>query len=536
MRKIIALVLCMLLTIPAFTAFAQNADNLSGTITISLQSVTGAQEAWTAVANAYTAKHPNVNVVVDLKPSGNYTDWLKAQFQSWSTDHYPEPDLVVGNLAGSDKNDKTVNFFNYSDEKSPYSDGRWSDQFINFSKQPAIDINNGNWDVLGTFSTQILWFYNADIFREVGVKPPTTWNELIDVCEKLQQAGYQPIAIGGDLQSFWELQMGWLVQVYTDQTTRSTINIVRAQPGDYNYDEDIDGKFKYDPTDPYNDDTPANVTVNGLRFWRGLMIDGTLRGDTEGMKTVMSNLAKVFPKYAGGDKFFGTSMEGARTLFYQGKAAMYVDTSGFLGDYLIVKKSIDEDKAIVVGSGDNQVGLTGLKKFDLQTFHMPSMEGPGIEAKARTLEVSTGFISAVKKEVDHNDLVVDFLMYFTSPEGFSTWVNALIGAGGHIDGKPLIKGVELKGELATLLDNIPFIGNCQKGVGVNLARGIGDNQEAVRAWYGYTKDFFDGKITVDEWAEKHQANLLKYAPEVLKVSKISMRDLENPQNEATGND
>ena len=47
-------------------------------------------------------------------------------------------------------------------------------------------------------------------------------------------------------------------------------------------------------------------------------------------------------------------------------------------------------------------------------------------------------------------------------------------------------------------------------------------------------DLLNGKITVDEWAEMHQANQLKYAPDVMASSKISMADLENPQNEPVG--
>ena len=37
------------------------------------------------------------------------------------------------------------------------------------------------------------FFYNGDIFEEVGVTAPTTWAELLDVCEKIKAAGYTPI-------------------------------------------------------------------------------------------------------------------------------------------------------------------------------------------------------------------------------------------------------------------------------------------------------------------------------------------------------
>lgn len=37
------------------------------------------------------------------------------------------------------------------------------------------------------------FFYNAAIFEEVGVEAPTTWDELLTVCEKIKAAGYTPI-------------------------------------------------------------------------------------------------------------------------------------------------------------------------------------------------------------------------------------------------------------------------------------------------------------------------------------------------------
>lgn len=39
-----------------------------------------------------------------------------------------------------------------------------------------------------------LCFYNTEIFDEVGVEVPTTFDELLDVCQKIQDAGYTPIS------------------------------------------------------------------------------------------------------------------------------------------------------------------------------------------------------------------------------------------------------------------------------------------------------------------------------------------------------
>ena len=48
-------------------------------------------------------------------------------------------------------------------------------------------------------------------------------------------------------------------------------------------------------------------------------------------------------------------------------------------------------------------------------------------------------------------------------------------------------------------------------------------------------DFLNGNITIEEWAEKHNENQLRYLPDVMAASEISDADLENPQNEPTGN-
>ena len=41
-----------------------------------------------------------------------------------------------------------------------------------------------------------LFFYNTQIFEENGLKAPATWDELIEVCDKLKAAGVTPISYG----------------------------------------------------------------------------------------------------------------------------------------------------------------------------------------------------------------------------------------------------------------------------------------------------------------------------------------------------
>lgn len=531
MKKKNALLAIMLATVTLFTTACGNSgetstetvtekDELSGTITINMPAEIGAAEAWKAVGDAYMEKHPEVEVVVDLKPQESYTDWIKAQ----CNEENPAMDLFASNLAGP--NVETINYLDYAYDESPYSGGPWNEQF-DFDMQ-YVDPATGAWTQLCLSGTQILWFYNPDIFAEVGVEPPKTWDELIEVCDKIAQAGYQPIAMPGDFNSFWSQQMGWMCQAYVDQTTRDQIEIVKAQPGDWNYDETVDGEFVYDITDPHNDD-PSKVNQNVLRFFQAFR-DGKITADSPGIKKVMENFAKVFPQYAGNDNFFGTDYNGAQTLFYQGKAAMWLDGAWFFSSFFNTMDSVASGDDVKVG----EQTVEGIQEFDLATFNMPSMEGEEFLAPARTIEVSGYNVGALKKDAQHNELVIDFLKYYSSSEGYGLFLEAAINNNMSI-GIPLVNGVELSdARLKNAFSNIELIGNCQKGYGCALARGIGDNQEALRAWYAYTMDLMKGNIDINTWGTMHQENSMKYLPEVLEANKINPEDLDNPQNAPSG--
>lgn len=504
------------------TPTQEPAKELEGTINVNVQAEPGMKEGWEAVAKAYMDKHKKVKVVVDLKPAEGYAEWIKNMFGTAN----PSADIVNINLAGPASSGKDINFMEYVNLKSPYSDGVWMDQF-NYEMQGGKDLARNTWNNLSLQSVQVLWCYNRDIFQKVGVTPPNTWKEFVDVCDKLLKAGYQPLAVAGDFNSFWAMQMGWLAQIYADQTTRSMLDVYRAHDGDYNFDPDLDGKFKLDIKDPYNDD-PWKVNQNPVRAFKAIK-DGVYKPDSEGMKTVMKNFKEVFPKFAGDNAFFGT--KDALPLFYQGKAAILLD-----GAWRLPMFKRDMDKIAAgeeVKSGEEKV--EGVQKFELGTFNMPSMEGPGIEAPARTIEVAVGFLGAVKKDKAHDDLVMDFLMYYSSKDGYSKFMSAALSSDWAPAGPPLVYGVELPSEYAAMFKDLKFIGNCQKGFGQMMARGApGDVQESLREWYKYTQDFFTGKIDVDQWAKLHKDNILKYFPESLKASKINESDLDNPQNAPTG--
>lgn len=51
------------------------------------------------------------------------------------------------------------------------------------------------------------FFYNKEIFASAGVSPPETWDEFLNVCAAIKEAGYVPIALGS--KERWPAQF-WL--------------------------------------------------------------------------------------------------------------------------------------------------------------------------------------------------------------------------------------------------------------------------------------------------------------------------------------
>lgn len=52
----------------------------------------------------------------------------------------------------------------------------------------------------------VTMFYNAAIFKEHGLTPPTTWEAFLSICETLKNAGVTPIALGVHEHERWPAQ------------------------------------------------------------------------------------------------------------------------------------------------------------------------------------------------------------------------------------------------------------------------------------------------------------------------------------------
>lgn len=72
-----------------------------------------------------------------------------------------------------------------------------SDRFFNISKEYAR-LNDGRLNLFTWQCNAEYFFYNKELFAKAGIEAePTTMDELIEACDKLQAAGITPFTMGG---------------------------------------------------------------------------------------------------------------------------------------------------------------------------------------------------------------------------------------------------------------------------------------------------------------------------------------------------
>lgn len=72
----------------------------------------------------------------------------------------------------------------------------WRNNFLPSVMSP-VDLRGGTYGIPVGGIQPVLLYFNKDVYARTGLRPPRTWNELLDQIPRLQQAGYLPISLGG---------------------------------------------------------------------------------------------------------------------------------------------------------------------------------------------------------------------------------------------------------------------------------------------------------------------------------------------------
>ena len=169
------------------------------------QSIGKPLRAMRDVADAYERLHPDVRVRFR---SVAYTDTVEGEWIRTQLLGDTAPEIVAINVEAVWPDvDKGwwVSLEPFMIEPNPYVPGnrQWWDQFANLpltraKRGPDRQLYCVAYDMV---ETGII--YNADIFREVGVKVPADWEEFLEMQRKLKDAGYIPLLVHFQQAADW---------------------------------------------------------------------------------------------------------------------------------------------------------------------------------------------------------------------------------------------------------------------------------------------------------------------------------------------
>ena len=207
----------------------------------------------------------------------------------------------------------------YLDEINPYTGTKWRDCL------DAAMLDRYMWHQriyqIPIDFIDIALFYNADIFDELDLDIPATWEEFLGHCQAIEDAGIIPVAMPGDFDSFWAGTVGWLFRMFGDAYLRGFVPLIMSRPGDWDYESERNASYHYDPANPYSD---LRVVTNKERLFNAIL-SGRLDAGGKEFHALHRQL-KAFSDYWQ-PGFMGTNQESAIQLFYRQRAAMCILTS-----------------------------------------------------------------------------------------------------------------------------------------------------------------------------------------------------------------
>lgn len=163
------------------------------------------------LAREWEKLNPGVKVRFIRQPVGDYRVWMITQLKGGTA-----PDIMWAQAQYANE-DKKYGWFIELDPylAKPNKYTRTTKPWIDYFYEDATNARraaDGKLYVLPIDQVETGIYYNKDIFRKVGVQPPDTWEELLEVSRKLDAAGYVPMLFVGD-----QMRFGWARNLLHDQ-------------------------------------------------------------------------------------------------------------------------------------------------------------------------------------------------------------------------------------------------------------------------------------------------------------------------------
>jgi ABC-type glycerol-3-phosphate transport system substrate-binding protein len=244
--------------------------------------------------------------------------------------------------------------------------------------------------------------------------------------------------------------------------------------------------------------------------------NGIYGPDSDKYRELYENLNKIIPKYVPND-YFALGYRECSDRFLSGECAIYLDAIWYIPIF-----------------ADEQEKNPEL--FDMGWFWSPPMEGENVgSTTVRSLGGPNGFIGVVNKSQAQNDLSMDFLMFYASPQGQTIRFQAMLENNVQPQGLPLVKNVTLPEKWAPMFEGIENHGECDLNPVANFLVGVDAVKRSIRDSADLMQQFFRKEITVDELSKKQYQVVIDNIPDAVKLNKWREDALLDPSKDPFSN-
>ena len=467
----------------------------------------GTLPGWKAVAAEYQRLHRD-QVVVKLdetQVATSYATNLNYQLSGGNT----EWDIVQGNVAQTGYTQRyCLNMYPSIGQKNYYAGDKYWGQVL--EEDAYISDKTGSsvqTYLMNSEGLQTAWFINTVALQAAGTKGykngdgevgmPKTWDELMDLCAKMELAGYaNPMGISLDTDSISASQFTWLLRVYGDYYYRNEYNQISKTDG---YEVNLRAE---------NPESAKDYNYSNAKLFNIVLGEG-MTGEYVG---------------ANSDKYLDFVSQFGKMKDYLREDAAGTPFATMRTDFQFQTKGKESPQIMLdyVGAGLGFMSSQN-EKFQMDFFDYPIMESEFVEKNTLLRDVggNGGYLSIVNHDNDQNALTLDFIKFFMSPYGQTVYYKGLNEAKAAPKGLTLVKTdyvivpQEWKDFFATdkisftgLSDSNPFIGYFLRGLD-----GLGNSSAALQSlWSGYLK----GNTSLDEFGGQFQDALMADWPDFCK--------------------
>ena len=458
----------------------------------------GTEDGWQALADEYKRLSGGIVDVELIKQTTDmYIDKLRYEEENPKTDW----DIVQGNLLNK-ASEHCENLANVvRSQKNPYAGNKpWLDVL---NKEAYItDVTGGTsyTFMLNSESLSTAWFVNTDTASKAGITDftPQTWDELIEMLEKYQQAGYKyPLGLALNADSINNSQFSWLLRIYGDYYFRQGYQYTSTT---FDSRTKIDSVFTYDKT-LENQEADSSFTFSYSRGFCLMMDDscpyymGALSDLYKDFIYQFSRLGKYIRPSA-----LNQSFSDVRTAFVQQNYEGGLESPQIMLDY--------------TGKGLYFLNQDKLKN-NIDFFDYPTIESDYVEEGTLTRDVggNGGYLALFRHtRTEQMELNKDFLKFVLSPYGQTIYYRALESSGKTPSGLTTVKNdlviIPESWKNFFQTDKITFTGladsNKMLGLGGISFQSVSKvDMKSVSLWQGILRD----QITIDTFADEWHSSI-----------------------------